>query len=126
MLLGIATFVNDDTIDPVSLARAIEERGFESLVIAEHTHKPAELIGSIGSHRNAPGASAGTTGCCGAIGASRYGSPCGGPLVGFALVRPQRRRPLDLRGDGKRRIDTEIRRARRHRRRPLPPHLYGA
>ena len=41
MLLGIATFVNDDTIDPVSLARAIEERGFESLVIAEHTHIPA-------------------------------------------------------------------------------------
>jgi probable F420-dependent oxidoreductase len=41
MKFGIATFVNDDTIDTVSLARAIEERGFESLVIAEHTHIPA-------------------------------------------------------------------------------------
>jgi probable F420-dependent oxidoreductase len=41
MKFGIATFVNDDTIDTVSLARAIEERGFASLVIAEHTHIPA-------------------------------------------------------------------------------------
>jgi probable F420-dependent oxidoreductase len=38
---GISTFVNDDSIDTVSLARAIEERGFDSLVIAEHTHIPA-------------------------------------------------------------------------------------
>jgi probable F420-dependent oxidoreductase len=41
MKFGIATFVNDDAIDTVSLARAIEERGFASLVIAEHTHIPA-------------------------------------------------------------------------------------
>jgi probable F420-dependent oxidoreductase len=41
MKFGISTFVNDDTIDTVSLARAIEERGFHSLVIAEHTHIPA-------------------------------------------------------------------------------------
>lgn len=41
MKFGISTFVNDDTIDTVSLARAIEERGFDSLAIAEHTHIPA-------------------------------------------------------------------------------------
>jgi probable F420-dependent oxidoreductase len=41
MKFGISTFVNDDAIDTVSLARAIEERGFHSLVIAEHTHIPA-------------------------------------------------------------------------------------
>jgi probable F420-dependent oxidoreductase len=41
MKFGISTFVTDDGIDPVSLATAIEERGFESLVIAEHTHIPA-------------------------------------------------------------------------------------
>ena len=41
MEFGISTFVNDDTIDPVSLARAVEERGFASLVVAEHTHIPA-------------------------------------------------------------------------------------
>jgi len=41
MKFGISTFVTDDGIDPVSLGQAIEERGFESLVIAEHTHIPA-------------------------------------------------------------------------------------
>ncbi len=41
MKFGISTFVTDDSIDTVSLARAIEERGFASLVIAEHTHIPA-------------------------------------------------------------------------------------
>lgn len=41
MKFGIATFINDDSIDTVSLARGIEERGFESLVVAEHTHIPA-------------------------------------------------------------------------------------
>ncbi len=41
MKIGISTFVNDDGIDTVSLARAIEERGFDSLVIAEHTNIPA-------------------------------------------------------------------------------------
>ena len=41
MKFGISTFVTDDGIDPVSLARAIEERNFDSLVIAEHTHIPA-------------------------------------------------------------------------------------
>jgi probable F420-dependent oxidoreductase len=41
MKFGISTFVTDDGIDTVSLARAIEERGLDSLVIAEHTHIPA-------------------------------------------------------------------------------------
>ncbi|KUH85482.1 MULTISPECIES: LLM class F420-dependent oxidoreductase [unclassified Mycobacterium] len=41
MKFGISTFVNDDTIDTASLARAIEERGFDALAIAEHTHIPA-------------------------------------------------------------------------------------
>ena len=40
MKFGIATFVDDDTIDPMSLARAIEERGFASLMVAEHSHIP--------------------------------------------------------------------------------------
>jgi len=41
MEFGISTFVNDDTIDTVTLSRAIEERGFHALAIAEHTHIPA-------------------------------------------------------------------------------------
>ena len=46
MKIGISTFVNDDSIDRVSLARAIEERGFGSLVVAEHTHIPASRVGA--------------------------------------------------------------------------------
>lgn len=41
--------------------------------------QPTELTGSIGCCRRAAGASAGTTGCSGGIGAKRlYGSPCAG------------------------------------------------
>ncbi|CAM4203495.1 LLM class F420-dependent oxidoreductase [Kibdelosporangium persicum] len=41
MKFGIATFVTDDAIGPADLGRAIEERGFHSLMVAEHTHIPA-------------------------------------------------------------------------------------
>ncbi|RSM82829.1 LLM class F420-dependent oxidoreductase [Kibdelosporangium aridum] len=41
MQFGISTFVTDDAIGPADLGRAIEERGFDSLIIAEHTHIPA-------------------------------------------------------------------------------------
>ena len=41
MQFGISTFVTDDSADPAALARAIEDRGFESLMVAEHTHIPA-------------------------------------------------------------------------------------
>ena len=37
---GISTFVTDEGIAPGALARAIEERGFDSLFVAEHTHIP--------------------------------------------------------------------------------------
>jgi probable F420-dependent oxidoreductase len=40
MRFGISTFVTDEGIAPGALARAIEERGFDSLFIAEHTHIP--------------------------------------------------------------------------------------
>ena len=40
MKLGISTFVVDDGIDPMSLARAVEGRGFAALCIAEHSHIP--------------------------------------------------------------------------------------
>ncbi|MEU0494136.1 LLM class F420-dependent oxidoreductase [Mycobacterium sp. NPDC006124] len=41
MKFGIATFVTDDAVDPVSLATAVEDRGFDALAVAEHTHIPA-------------------------------------------------------------------------------------
>ncbi len=40
MKFGIATFVTDEGIRPGPLGRALEERGFSSLFIAEHTHIP--------------------------------------------------------------------------------------
>ena len=40
MKFGISTFVTDEGIAPGPLARAIEERGFDSLFVAEHTHIP--------------------------------------------------------------------------------------
>ena len=40
MRFGISTFVTDEGIAPGTVARAIEERGFDSLFIAEHTHIP--------------------------------------------------------------------------------------
>src|SRR5215208_7111578 len=40
MKFGISTFVTDEGVAPRALARAIEERGFDSLFVAEHTHIP--------------------------------------------------------------------------------------
>jgi len=40
MKFGISTFVTDEGIAPGPLAGAIEERGFDSLFLAEHTHIP--------------------------------------------------------------------------------------
>jgi probable F420-dependent oxidoreductase len=37
---GVLTFVTDEGIGPVDLGIALEERGFESLFVAEHSHIP--------------------------------------------------------------------------------------
>ncbi|MCQ4079566.1 LLM class F420-dependent oxidoreductase [Streptomyces sp. RB6PN25] len=42
MKFGIATFITDQGIGPAALGRAVEERSFDSLFIAEHTHIPVE------------------------------------------------------------------------------------
>ena len=41
MHVGLAIFPTDYSIRAVPLARALEERGFESLFVVEHTHIPA-------------------------------------------------------------------------------------
>jgi probable F420-dependent oxidoreductase len=41
MKYGIAVFATGDSVDPGTLARMVEERGFESLFLPEHTHIPA-------------------------------------------------------------------------------------
>ncbi|MQA06967.1 MAG: TIGR03619 family F420-dependent LLM class oxidoreductase [Pseudonocardiaceae bacterium] len=40
MRIGIATFVTDEGIHPATLGKAVEERGFDSLFLAEHSHIP--------------------------------------------------------------------------------------
>lgn len=40
MQLGVTVFLTDRTIDPVTLAREAEERGFASVWVPEHTHIP--------------------------------------------------------------------------------------
>jgi probable F420-dependent oxidoreductase len=37
---GVTMFITDLTMRPAALARAVEERGFESLYVPEHTHIP--------------------------------------------------------------------------------------
>jgi probable F420-dependent oxidoreductase len=41
MKFGIAVFPTDDAADPATIARLVEDRGFESLFFPEHTHIPA-------------------------------------------------------------------------------------
>ncbi|ALG08284.1 LLM class F420-dependent oxidoreductase [Kibdelosporangium phytohabitans] len=42
MKIGISTFVTDEGIRPVDLGVALEDRGFESLFVSEHTHIPVK------------------------------------------------------------------------------------
>ena len=42
MHIGVLTFVTDDGIGPVELGAALEQRGFESLFLAEHSHIPVD------------------------------------------------------------------------------------
>lgn len=37
---GVVTFQTDYGLDPLALARAVEERGFDALFLTEHTHIP--------------------------------------------------------------------------------------
>ena len=41
MKLGAATVITDEGIRPDVLAKALEDRGFDSLVVAEHSHIPS-------------------------------------------------------------------------------------
>src|ERR671927_1121068 len=41
MLFGASIFATEYAMHPADLARALEERGFESLWVPEHTHIPS-------------------------------------------------------------------------------------
>src|SRR5215204_926768 len=41
MDFGVSCFPTDESVEPATLARMAEERGFESVFVTEHTHIPA-------------------------------------------------------------------------------------
>jgi probable F420-dependent oxidoreductase len=43
MKFGVSTFLTDEGLAPTELALALEERGFDSLFVAEHTHMPVNV-----------------------------------------------------------------------------------
>ena len=51
MDIGLVIFLTGDGISPGVLAAAVEERGFESLFVTEHTHIPvaAGMVARDGS-----------------------------------------------------------------------------
>ena len=59
MRFGIATFVTDEGIRPDALGRALEERGFDSLFLAEHSHIPASRESPYPGGATFPGSTTG-------------------------------------------------------------------
>jgi len=54
MQVGVMMFPTDTAIDPVRLAVAVEERGFESLWFPEHSHIPVSRTTPWGGQKDAP------------------------------------------------------------------------
>ena len=54
MRYGIAMFPTDYAVEPGTLARMVEERGFESLFFPEHTHIPVSRRTPYPAGRRAP------------------------------------------------------------------------
>ena len=51
MKFGIATFVTDESISPLVLGPALEERGFDSVFLAEHSHIPVSRQTPLSARR---------------------------------------------------------------------------
>ncbi|MFI0485180.1 LLM class F420-dependent oxidoreductase [Actinomadura sp. 9N215] len=49
MEFGVSTFVTDEGLAPAALGQALEERGFASLYVTEHTHIPVKRESQDGS-----------------------------------------------------------------------------
>ena len=54
MHIGVSIFATDTTLQPVPLGRAVEERGFESLWLPEHSHIPTSRLTPWGGAADAP------------------------------------------------------------------------
>lgn len=51
---GISIFATDTTLQPIELAKAVEERAFESLWLPEHSHIPSARTTPWGGRQGAP------------------------------------------------------------------------
>src|SRR3954453_17059225 len=47
MIFGISTFITDETPKPGETGRLVEERGFDSLFVAEHPHMPRDTVRDV-------------------------------------------------------------------------------
>jgi probable F420-dependent oxidoreductase len=54
MHIGVEIFPTDQTIGPIELAKAVEDRGFESLWFPEHSHIPTSRATPWGGREGAP------------------------------------------------------------------------
>jgi probable F420-dependent oxidoreductase len=54
MRVGVNFFPTAESIDPVTLGRALEERGFDALFLAEHSHVPSSRVTPWGGREDAP------------------------------------------------------------------------
>ncbi len=54
MDIGVFIFPTDQTMQPVELGRAVEDRGFESLWFPEHSHIPTSRVTPWGGRKGAP------------------------------------------------------------------------
>ena len=54
MRVGFNFFPTDQAIEPIQLGEALEERGFESLWLAEHSHIPVNRLTPWGGRKDAP------------------------------------------------------------------------
>src|SRR4029077_14812880 len=54
MKFGISTFVTDEGINPLVLGPALEERGFDSVFLAEHSHIPVSRLSHLTSGGDLP------------------------------------------------------------------------
>ena len=53
MHVGVAMFCTDYAIAPTELAAALEQRGFESLWLPEHSHIPLSRLSPLSRGRRA-------------------------------------------------------------------------
>jgi probable F420-dependent oxidoreductase len=47
LIFGISTFITDETPTPAEFGRLVEERGFDSLFVAEHPHMPRDTVRDV-------------------------------------------------------------------------------